>query len=76
MAASPRLVRRARPRPILVLAGTLLALIASLSFLEIMLGSDQPGPGQDRQPTHFEADRPTLGWAVPGIEFTLRDDAL
>jgi cellulose synthase/poly-beta-1,6-N-acetylglucosamine synthase-like glycosyltransferase/ribosomal protein L40E len=68
--------RRMRPRPIMVLAGTLVALIASLSFLEIMLGSDQPSPGQDRQPTHIEADRPTLGWAVPGIEFTIRDDGL
>jgi glycosyltransferase XagB len=77
IAASSTLgARRMRPRPVMVLAGTLLALIASLSFLEIMLGSNQPTPGQDRQPTHFEADRPTLVWAVPDIEFIVTDDAL
>jgi cellulose synthase/poly-beta-1,6-N-acetylglucosamine synthase-like glycosyltransferase len=57
--------RRTRPRPITVLVGTMLALIASLSFLEIMLGSSPPSPEQDRQPTHYEADRPSLVRAVP-----------
>jgi cellulose synthase/poly-beta-1,6-N-acetylglucosamine synthase-like glycosyltransferase len=56
---------RSRRRAVALSVGTVLALVATLGFFEIMLGSTQPRPGNDHAPGRDEANRPALVRAMP-----------
>jgi glycosyltransferase XagB len=55
--------------------GTVLALLASFGFLEIMLAYSQPTPARDRQPTRDDANPPALVRVLPTGESVILDIA-